>query len=361
MDEWYQNGMVPTAAAITQTLRAEGFLQAGDVIAVDTGETFQALATAVYRCRLRYRDETSPGLPETIICKIYGPEWYPRGGLQELLAYRRITPALRQSIAPTLYGLIDDPAAETCVLLIEDLATCYQPVALPMADAWLDILVDTLADFHAQWWEAPMLDTAAFLQPEDTVMRMAQAIPPQGIRANAASARDAVSRFRSAFGSELREGEGQLLSRLDARWAARFIERTVNSRGLTLLHGDFHLLGNVFIARQPNAVSPIKVIDWGQVKRGLGPHDLMFALLSVDAADRRSRDLALLRRYHQRLMARGVEHYDWEQCLWDYRFSLLTNVYQSIFQESLRWFRRTLEVVGLWEAQALLEGPAETI
>lgn len=353
--------MFPTAAAITQALHAEGFLQAGEVIAVEAGEQFQALATAVYRCRLRYRDETSPCMPETMICKIYGPEWYQRGGLQEVLAYRRIIPALRLSIAPTLYGLIDDPAAETCVLLIEDLATCYQPVASPMADAWLDLLVDTLADFHAQWWEAPMLDTAAFLQPEDTVMRMAQAIPPQGLRANAASARNAVSRFRSAFGSELSEGEAHLLARLDARWAAPFIARTVDHRGLTLLHGDFHLLGNVFIARQPNAVSPIKVIDWGQVKRGLGPHDLMFALLSVDAADRRSRDLALLRRYHQRLLARGVTHYCWDQCLWDYRFSLLTNVYQSIFQGSLRWFRRTLDVVGLWEAQELLDASAGTI
>ncbi len=353
--------MFPSATAITQALHAEGFLQDGEVIAVEEGETFQAFATAVYRCRLRYRSETAQRLPETMICKIYGPEWYQRGGLQEVLAYRRITPALRLSIAPTLYGLIDDPAAETCVLLIEDLATCFQPVTSPMADAWLDLLVDTLADFHAQWWEAPMLDTAAFLQPEDTVMRMAQAIPLQGLRANTASARNAVSRFREAFGSELSEGEAQLLARLDARWAAHFIERTVDHRGLTLLHGDFHLLGNVFIARQPNAVSPIKVIDWGQVKRGLGPHDLMFALLSVDAADRRSRDLASLRRYHERLLARGVQRYGWDQCLWDYRFSLLTNVYQSIFQESLRWFRRTLDVVALWEAQELLDGSAETI
>lgn len=347
--------MVPTAAAITQALHAKGFLQAGEVIAVEAGEPFQALATAVFRCHLRYRDETSQGMPETMIFKVYGPEWYPRGGVQEVLAYRRIIPALRPSIAPTLYGLIDDPAAETWVLLLEDLATGYQPVAPPMAEPWLDLLVDTLADFHARWWEDPLLDTAAFLQPEDTVMRMAQAIPPQRIRANVSAAREALSRFRSAFGSELSAEDAHHLARLDAGWAPAFIERTANHRGVTLLHGDLHLLGNVFVARQPDAASPIKVIDWGQVKRGLGPHDLMFALLSVDAADRRSRDLELLRRYHQRLLARGVTDYGWEQCLWDYRFSLLTNVYQSIFQVSLRWFRRTLEVVERWEAHELLD------
>ena len=353
--------MLPSAATIKQALQTNGLLHAGDVIAVEAGERFQASATAVYRCRLRYRDGSSQGMPETMICKIYGPEWYQRGGRQEVLAYRRITPELRPSIAPTLYGLIDDPAAETCALLIEDLATGYQPIEAPMADAWLNNLVDTLADFHAQFWEAPMLETAAFLQPEESVMRMAQAIPPEGLQANVAAARDAVLRFRSEFGSELSEPESHLLARLDARWAARFLERIVDQRGLTLLHGDFHLLGNVFIANDSNLLSPIKVIDWGQVKRGLGPHDLMFALLSADSPDRQSRDLTLLQRYHQRLLAREVKHYGWELCLWDYRFSLLTNIYQSIFQGSLRWFRRTLDGVRVWEAQELLEGNTETI
>lgn len=348
--------MLPTAAAITHALRTEGFLPDGEVVTVEDVEQFQALATAVIRARLRYSPQASHALPETMIIKVYGPAWYESGGLQDLRFYRHIAPALEAPIAPTLYGTIHDPAARTWVLLIEDLAPGYRQIELPLADAWLEAVVDTLADLHAQWWDAPLLES--LLEPEDTVMRMAQALPPHGLHANVEAARDATARFRSQVGSALTEEEAQLLGRLDDRWATRFSER-IDHRCLTLLHGDFHLLGNVFIARQPDAASPIKVIDWGQAKRGLGPHDLMFALLSVDAADRRSRDLALLRRYHQRLLARGVRHYGWDQCLWDYRFSLLTNIYQSIFQESLRWFRRTLEVVDLWEAHALLDGTAE--
>lgn len=176
--------MLPSAAAITQALHAEGFLLDGEVVAIEAGERFQAFATAVYRLRLRYRSETSHSLPETMIGKIYGPEWYRRGGLPEALFFRQVAPVLRTPIAPTLFGLLDDPAAETCVVLIEDLAPDYQPIELPVADAWLDVLVDTLADFHAQWWEAPLLGIPALLQPEDTVMRMAQAIPLQGLQAN---------------------------------------------------------------------------------------------------------------------------------------------------------------------------------
>jgi hypothetical protein len=350
-----------TAAAITQALHAAGFLPDGEVVAIEEVDRFQAFATAVCRCRLQYSPPRPSSLPETMIVKVYGPEWYRRGGLQDLRFYRRIAPALPSPIAPALYGLIDDPAAQTCVLLIEDLAPRYRQVELPLSDAWLEAIVDALADLHARWWDDPQRDSEAMLEPEDTVMRMAQALPLEGLRVNMEAARQAVSRFRSRFGSELTDEEAQLLTRLADRWGAAFLERTADQRGLTLLHGDFHLLGNVFIARQPDAASPIKVIDWGQVKRGLGPHDLMFALLSVDATDRRSRDLALLGRYHQRLLTQGVERYDWDQCLWDYRFSLLTNVYQSIFQESLRWFRRTLDVVDLWEAPRLLDGTVETI
>jgi hypothetical protein len=350
-----------TAIAITQALHAAGFLPDGEVAAIEEADRFQAFATAVFRCRLQYSPPRPPSLPETMVVKVYGPEWYQRGGLQDLRFYRRIAPSLPSPIAPALYGVIDDPAAQTCVLLIEDLAPRYQQVEWPLSDAWLEAIVDALADLHAQWWGDPLLAFEELLEPEDTVMRMAQALPLEGLRVNVEAARQAVSRFRSTFGSELTDNEAQLLTRLDDRWAAAFLARIADQRGLTLLHGDFHLLGNVFIARQPGTASPIKAIDWGQIKRGLGPHDLMFALLSVDTPDRRSRDLALLRRYHQRLLTRGVEHYDWDQCLWDYRFSLLTNVYQSIFQESLRWFRRTLDVVDLWEAPRLLDGTVETI
>jgi hypothetical protein len=351
--------MILTASTVTQALHAAGLLPDGEVIAVEEGDRFEAFATAVFRCHLRYRPLHPPSLPETMICKFYGPEWYQQGGLQDLMFFRRIAPALKSSIAPALYGIIDDPSAQSCTLLIEDLAPGYDQVHLPLTDAWLEAIVDALADLHAQWWDAPQLNAEELLKPEDTVMRMAQALPPDGVRVNMDAAKQAVSRFRSQFGPELTADEEGLLTLLVNQWAAPFIERTARQRGLTLLHGDFHLLGNVFIAKDSTNRHPIKVIDWGQAKRGLGPHDLMYALLSVEVPDRQSRDLKLLHRYHQHLLELGVHGYAWEQCLWDYRFSLLTNVFQSVFQGSLHWFRRTLGVVEAWKARELLDPPAE--
>lgn len=349
--------MILTAATVTQALHAAGHLPDGEVIAIEESDRFEASATSVFRCHLRYHPQHPPSLPETMICKCYGPDWYQQGGLQDLMFYRRIAPALKSNIAPGLYGLLDDPSAQTCILLIEDLAPGYDQVQLPVADAWLERIVDALADLHTQWWDAPLLASEAMLKPEDTVMRMAQALPLAGLQVNVAAATQAASRFRSQFGSALTADEDELLAHLVDRWAPLFSARTARDRGLTLIHGDFHLLGNVFIAKDATNPYPIKVIDWGQAKRGLGPHDLMFALLAVEAPDRPSRDLELLRRYHQRLLSLGIQGYTWDQCLWDFRISLLTNVFQSVFQGSLHWFRRTHDVVESWKARDLLDQP----
>jgi hypothetical protein len=46
-----------------------------------------------------------------------------------------------------------------------------------------------------------------------------------------------------------------------------------------------------------------------------------------------------------------VEDYGWERCQWDYRFSLVTNLFQAVLQGSAFWFRKTaglvLELDGL--------------
>src|SRR5262249_32330826 len=137
--------------------------------------------------------------------------------------------------------------------------------------------------------------------------------------------------------------ERALLDEVLEGWERRFVARAAGGRAITLIHGDFHLLGNIFFAAgEPRP----RVIDWSQLKPGLGPHDLAYCLSAVPAADRPARDRALLRRYWERLRAAGVEQYGWDLCQWDYRFSILTNLFQSLFQSSLFWFRRSAALIA---------------
>lgn len=78
-----------------------------------------------------------------------------------------------------------------------------------------------------------------------------------------------------------------------------------------------------------------RVIDWSEMKPGLGPHDLAYCLIAAPASDRPARDLALLRHYWEGLRTARVDDYGWELCQWDYRFSVITNLFQSVFQNHL--------------------------
>lgn len=80
-------------------------------------------------------------------------------------------------------------------------------------------------------------------------------------------------------------------------------------------------------------------------------------LLLIEDLDRPARDLALLRRYWDGLRAAGIEAYDWDLCQWDYQFSLLTNLFQSVFQHSLPWFRTTAAVITALGCRAALRRP----
>ena len=124
---------------------------------------------------------------------------------------------------------------------------------------------------------------------------------------------------------------------------------------ITLIHGDFHFLGNVFF--RPDDVQP-KVIDWSEAKPGLGPHDLAYCLTVVPTEDRLTRDRILLRHYWEELRNAGVRDYSWELCEWDYRFSAISNLFQSVFQRSTTWYRKSLaEIEALGSREVLAQPP----
>ena len=216
-----------------------------------------------------------------------------------------------------------------------------------MSPAQLDAVTDTLVALHARFWQD--VQPALFANATTSITRATQAWPVDVIAVNARAIHAAAARFRSS--GALAPSESALLDEALAHWEARFVARASGGHALTLIHGDFHLLGNVFFA--PHAAAP-RVIDWSELKPGLGPHDLAYGLLSAPALDRPARDLGLLRRYHDGLLAAGVTDYGFALCQWDYRFSLITNLFQALFQDSTRWFRKTAAVIDELDARAAL-------
>ncbi len=348
-----------SAEVVTAELKRRGFLQSGEVTQIESGKRFNAFADEVCRLHLQYSPTAEPSAPQTLICKSYGTQWFASHGKPELYFYEQIAPQMAAIPIVGCCGVIGNPEAlamtgEPIHLLLEDLDTYYALAAPPISDHQLEIVTDLLVALHARWWQHPLLENAHFTTSDTTVCRMPQALGEAEVRRNVSEAQLATRQFLHRHQDELLPDEAELLLLLAQRWGDCFCMRIAGGRAITLMHGDFHLLGNIFFAKSPAIVPSIKIIDWAQSKRGIGAHDLMYMLLAADSGQRRERDRLLLRRYHAGLLAAGVADYSWQQCLWDYQFSQLTNLFQSVFQDSLRWFRKTFEAVKTWESEALI-------
>jgi aminoglycoside phosphotransferase (APT) family kinase protein len=325
------------------------------VASVEIVERLDASSAEVARLRVTLADGRAPF---TVIGKSAAGSGLA-AARRELRFFTHVAP-LWDNPAPALLGAWEEGhGADARLLLVtEDLAAAGYALRAEISEAHLHAVTDTLVALHARFWEDLLVEVLDPAHPAPSVTRAAQAWPPEVIRAHAAAARDEAARFLEAASADIAPAERELLEEVLEGWEARFLARAAGGRALTLIHGDFHFFGNIYFAdHDPRP----RVIDWSELKPGLGPHDLAYCLHGAPVADRPARGLALLRRYWEGLRAAGVEAYGWDLCQWDYRFSLVTNLFQSVFQNSLPWFRRTAALVFELEGRAALRSPPPMI
>lgn len=313
------------------------------MIGVDVVETFVASAAEVARLRIRFADR-----PDLSVIGKHATGAGAVGARREVRFFEKLAPQWDHP-APRLLGVHDN--GERILLLSEDLnAAGYHSPGADVSEAQLRGTIDALVDLHARFWNAVPLDLLDATNPEPSVTSTAQAWPPEAITKRAAAVRTEATRF-FATATELDDAERALLEDILSPWEHQFRARVADGSGLTVIHGDFHFLGNIFFT--PNDVRP-KVIDWSEAKPGLGPHDLAYCLTVVPADDRLERDRILLRHYWQSLQSAGIPNYPWDLCDWDYRFSAFSNLFQSIFQHSEKWYRKSLTEIESLSSHATL-------
>jgi hypothetical protein len=335
--------MAPSPFSIDVVTRALG----ERVASVEVVERFAASGAEVARLQVEGPD----GRSRTVIGKSATGTGLAAARCERRF-YEQLAPRWAHP-APALLGALEDGAGDGArlVLLTEDLeaAGYARPLATGVPEAQVDALIDTLVRLHAAFWDHLGADVVDWAHPAPSVTQAAQAWPVDVIAANAAAVRAEAARFAAA--PELTAAERALVPELLDAWECQFRAR-VACGGLTLIHADFHVLGNIFVA--PGR--PPRVIDWSELKPGLGPHDVAYLLTPLPAADRRARDAAVLRRYWDGLRAAGID-YPWTLCEWDYRFSQFAKLFQSVFQGSVRWFRTSAALLDELDGRAALRDP----
>ncbi len=224
--------------------------------------------------------------------------------------YEQIADEVQISTPRCFYSAMD-PGAEQHVLLLEDLTDARMGDQLEGSSRQeAELVVREVARMHAGWWETPRLAEL------DWIPFSSDSIVTEPVDS---SYRDAWEPFLRLFGDKLSPEVVHIGERLGST-VVRVLEDMAGPPR-TLLHGDYRLDNMFFGARGGGSFT---VIDWQICVRGRATFDVgYFMSQSLPPEQRRAAEMDILRMYHDILADSGINGYSFDQCLEDYRRTVL--------------------------------------
>jgi hypothetical protein len=307
---------------MTGALRGAGVLHDSAV----TGLTQRGIGNGLVGTSIRFEltyDTPEPGAPPSVVGKFPATDATSlqagaalRLYLRETSFYRHIAPSVRIR-TPRVFVNEFDPATHDFLLLFEDLTPARggdQLAGCGVDDA--AVAMREIAGLHAPLWGHGAVDEWTFLGlPAAENARIAQLVAPM--------ARLFRERFDGVLEGEVMDAVMGLVPLADRLMLDVAPQRTV-------LHGDFRLDNVLFDAK--GGAWPLATLDWQTIGRGCGTQDASYFLgAGLREVDRAAHEKALLRMYHEELLALGVADYAWAQCWRDYRKHSLNGLFMAMF------------------------------
>jgi hypothetical protein len=208
---------------------------------------------------------------------------------------------------------VSDDDRDTIVVLedLSHLRAADQIAGASLADA--ELIIDAAAALHARWWDSAELRDADWMRPLDNPAYLAaqdhfeQSMPV----------------FTEMYGDRLAPGS-LAIAEAHAPTIRDLLLWTVAERPLTLAHYDYRLDNFLFDDAHAGTLDGVVVIDWQLTVRSTGMTDVSYFLVqSLTLDDRRQHCEALLHRWHDGLIERGVRGYSWDDVMTDFRLGVL--------------------------------------
>ena len=269
----------------------------------------------LYRLRLNYAGE-APRRPDSVVVKL--PSADPllqrvfsrlEQNRREVSFYRELSDGVLIRTPRCYYGYTD-PATGNSILVLEDLNHARQgdSVAGCSRDEARQCMRQ-LAEFQAQWWDSPLLDRLTWMPLRSAEVDSYQEMYADAWASLLQKAGDAMPRRLRLLGDRLAAEIHEIKGKL-------------SRPPVTIVHGDYRLDNCFFTASGDR--QPLVVMDWEFCVRGRGAYDVAtFVSEAFPPQERKATETGLLREYLSILEDRGVEGYSFDECLYDYRVSML--------------------------------------
>jgi hypothetical protein len=308
---------------LTDRLRRSGALPSGAVRSVTVTRVHtDQLHSLGYFLHIVYTADVPVTAPMHLFLKLPRPGADPavtmKVGMREVGMYRAL--ARDQTSLPVIpcYDAAYDAEQPAYHLLLADLsATHDQPADYrTIADRYIERTVDSLALFHAYWWEHARLGCDVGDLPD-----------APSITAGCKRLRAALPAFADLLGERMSPEDRRIYERVLVALPTLRARRAA-PRGQTIVHGDAHFWN--FLYPRDLHGGHTCIIDWHTYYVGRGADDLAYAIVLRYPHRTLANERRLVRRYHDGLLAHGVTDYAEAACWDDYRRAAAEHVVASL-------------------------------
>ncbi len=308
---------IPAAASDIDAAWLDDVLDVGEVTGVRAENLGAGLGLLGEVTRLHLEYAAGSSGPATLIAKTQSPApesvfvaqimgFYDR----EVSFYRDLGGRLEVR-TPRCYHADIAADGTPFVLLLEEITgarTIDQIVGTSRADT--ETLLDQAVVLHARFWDSAELWALDWLPPINTPLFLAAAD----------LAADKLPRYLEYWDGKVPAASLDFVRDLTPHYPA-LLDWWVDQGHPTFAHMDYR--ADNFLFGGSAGAEVVTVLDWQLSVRGVGVWDvanLLAGSLTVD--DRRAWEDELVHRYHDGLLAAGVQGYDWDRCWRDYRCAI---------------------------------------
>ena len=312
-----------TPAWLTTALSTSVALGGGEVIAIDVDHSYGNWSHNA-RLRPHYSADAIGDCPDRLFLKMVttdlGDDEYFNDS--EVTYYTHdYTDVPGAPLVRCHHAAYSEPDRAYHLLLDDVSGTHVQATERRPTVEYAHALADGLAAMHAHWWGADRL--AAADQPIHQAAHIQRFVDIAAV---------GVPHLLDQSTIELAPHWPAVITRIFAEHPPAMIDRTRDSTGFTIIHGDPGS-ANILVPRhgdRPIFLIDRQPFDWS-LTTWLGVYDLVYAaVLDWPVADRRRLERPLLERYHAQLLSHGVTEYSGEQLWTDYRLMIPMGVYIAV-------------------------------
>ncbi|MCU1393943.1 MAG: Phosphotransferase enzyme family protein [Ilumatobacteraceae bacterium] len=309
---------------LTAALGASGRLAGAVVVAAELTPVGTGQMCDSVRISLQYDQPTDA--PSTVIAKLPAADETSRATAKALRSYenevrfyQQLAPGLPVRTPGVFHADIDVDTA-SFVLLMEDLAPARQGDQLAGCTPDVaQVAVDQLVQLHAPRWDDPALTDIDWLHTDRALQSQFLCMLLPGL----------WDGFRDRYAVEMdpvvHEAGNALFGALPIYFGA-------DTEPWTIVHGDYRL-DNLLFREDPSLAEglSVTVVDWQTCTHGPAMQDVAYFIgAGMQPSDRRHAEADLVRGYHARLLAAGVQDYGWDQCYRDYRRSTWAGLVMAV-------------------------------